>query len=82
MLVSLFSGVLLYPGLAVVGEAGSDDTKVYWLQLFMLFHLPLTISLSLVLGGLSVYVSRLPLVSLRCCQSSCSTVFLTVADVM
>ena len=40
----------MYPGLAVVGELGSDDAKVYWLLLLMVLRWPLW--LSLVLAGL------------------------------
>jgi hypothetical protein len=31
------------PGLAVVGELGSDDAEVYQLLLLMVLHLPLAI---------------------------------------
>ena len=36
----LISGVLLYSGLAVVGELGSDDAHMFWLLLLMVLHLP------------------------------------------
>jgi len=50
-----------YPGLAVVGELGSDDAKWPWLLLLKFLYLPLTIWLSLVLAGLAVSDSGLPL---------------------
>jgi hypothetical protein len=43
-----FSGVLVYSGLAVVGELGSADAHIFWLLLLMLFCLPFTIWISLV----------------------------------
>jgi hypothetical protein len=36
---SLFSGLLGYPGLAVVKELSSDDAKLYWLLLLMVLYL-------------------------------------------
>ena len=45
---SCFSGVLGYPGLAVVGELGSDDAHVFWLLLLMVLCLSLAIWISLV----------------------------------
>ena len=40
--------MLLYSGLALVGEQGSDDAHVFWLLLLMVLYLPFTIWLSLV----------------------------------
>jgi hypothetical protein len=40
---SCFSGVLWYPGLAVVGELGSDDAKYPSFLLLRFLHLPLAI---------------------------------------
>jgi hypothetical protein len=50
---SCFSGVLEYPGLAVVGELNSDDAKEPWFLLLKFLSLPLTIWLSLVVAGLA-----------------------------
>ena len=49
---SCFSGVLVYPGLAVVGGLGSDDAMWPWFLLLKFF--PLAIQFSLVLAGLAV----------------------------
>ena len=46
--------MLGYPGLALVGELGSDDAILLWLLLIMFLHLPFAIWLSLVLAGLGV----------------------------
>ena len=51
---SCFSGVLGYPGLAVVEELGSDGAMLPWFLLVMFLHLPFSIHLSLVLVGLAV----------------------------
>ena len=48
---SCFSGVLGYPGLAVVGELGSDGAMLPWFLLVMFLHLPFAIWLSVVLAG-------------------------------
>jgi hypothetical protein len=48
---SCFSGVLRYPGLAVVGELGSDDAK--WPYFLLFLYLPFTIWLFVVLAGLA-----------------------------
>lgn len=69
-----------YPELAFLGELGSDDDKVYWLLLFMVFYLPLTIWLSLVLTVLGLSVWSLSLVSLGCCRSPGRSVALALAD--
>ena len=61
--------MLMYPGLAVVGELCSDDVHVYWLLLLMIIHLPLAIWLSVVLVDLCVSVWSLPPVSLGCLWS-------------
>jgi hypothetical protein len=45
--------VLLYSGLAVVGELGSVHAHVYWLLLLMELCLPFAIWISLVFIGLS-----------------------------
>ena len=52
--ISCFSGVLGYPGLAVVGELGSDGATLPWFLLVMLLPLPFAIWVSLVLPGLAV----------------------------
>ena len=41
--VPYFSGVLWYPGLAVVGVMGSDDIQCSWFLLVRFLHLPFTI---------------------------------------
>ena len=41
---SCFSGVLGYPGLAVVQELGSGGADLYWLLPFLFLYLPLVIS--------------------------------------
>jgi hypothetical protein len=51
---SCLKGVLVYPGLAVVGEMGSDVAKSKWFLLLMFLSLPLTICLSLVVSALPV----------------------------
>ena len=51
---SCFSGLLGYPGLAVVGELGSDGTMLPWFLLVVFLHLPFVIWLSLVLAGVAV----------------------------
>ena len=40
---SCFSVVMVYPGLAMMGELGSDDAKQPWFLLLMFLHLPLAI---------------------------------------
>ena len=72
----------MYPGLAVVGELGSDDAKVYWLLLLMVLHLPLTIWLSLVFAGPGISIWSLLLLSLDCFRSPGRPVALTVADLL
>jgi hypothetical protein len=62
-----FSGVLGYPGIAVVGELGSNDAKYLWFLLLMFLLLPLTIWISLVLSGLAISGCRLTL--LQACVS-------------
>jgi hypothetical protein len=49
-----FPGVLWYPGLAVVKELGSDDTKYPRFVLLIFLPFPLAIWLYLVLGDLAV----------------------------
>jgi hypothetical protein len=49
-----FSGVLGYPGLAMVGVLGSDDAEWSWFLLVRILHLPFAIWLSLVLDVLAV----------------------------
>ena len=44
---------LVYSGLAVVGELGSDDAHIFWLLLLMVLLLPFTIWISLVFVDLS-----------------------------
>jgi hypothetical protein len=48
MVDSRFSCVLVYSGLAVVGELASDDAHIFWLLLLMVLHLCLAIWISLV----------------------------------
>ena len=50
---SCFSGVLGYPGLAIVGELGSDAAIMPWFLLVMFLPLPLAIWFSLVLLSLA-----------------------------
>jgi hypothetical protein len=57
----------VYLGLAVVGEPGSDDAKVYWLLLLMILYLPLAIWFPLVLASLGVSVWFLHFMSLGLC---------------
>ena len=52
--ISCFSGVLGYPGLAVVGQLGSNGAMLPWFLLAMLLCLPFAIWLSLVLAGVAV----------------------------
>jgi hypothetical protein len=40
---SCFSGVMVYTGLAMVRELGSDDAKQSWFLFLMFLHLPLDI---------------------------------------
>jgi hypothetical protein len=40
---SCFSGVLVYPGLDVVGILGSDDAEWSWFLLVRFLHLPFII---------------------------------------
>ena len=61
-------------------ELCSYDANVYWLLLLMVFHLPLTIWLSLVLCGLSVFDWCLPLLSLSYWQSPGRPVVLALAN--
>ena len=49
-----FSGVWGYPGLAVVGELGSDDVNLSLFLLLCFLYLHLSIWLSLVLVGLAL----------------------------
>jgi hypothetical protein len=49
---SYFSGMLGYPGFAVVGKLGSESANWPWTVLCMFLSLPLTIWLSLFLPGL------------------------------
>ena len=44
--------MLVYLGLAVLGELGSDDAHVFWLLLLMVLCLPLAIWISLVIVDL------------------------------
>ena len=48
----LISGVLLYSGLAMVEELGSDNVHIYWFLLLMILCLPLTFWISLVFVSL------------------------------
>ena len=51
---SCFSGVLRYPGHAVVGEFDLDGAMLPWFLLVIFLHLPFAIWLSLVLAALAV----------------------------
>ena len=82
---SCFSGVLRYPGLAVVGELGSDDSMILWFLLVMFLHLPFAMWLSLVLAGvavsdcgLSVLLGDLFSLCTSVCRYSCETHSLVV----
>jgi hypothetical protein len=58
--------VLVYSGLAVVGELGSDEAYIFWLLLLMVWCLPFTIWISLVfvdLGGYMESASSVPVSS-------------------
>ena len=66
----------------MVGEVGSDCSKVYWLLLLMVSCLTLTILLFLVLAGLDVSVWRLPPVPFGCCRSPGRLMALAVADLL
>ena len=46
---SCFSGMLGYPGLAVVCVLGSDDAQCFWFLLVRFLRLPFAIWISLVL---------------------------------
>jgi hypothetical protein len=48
--------VLVYSGLSVVVELGSDDAHVFWLLLFIVLHLPFAIWVFLVFFGLGDYM--------------------------
>ena len=72
--------MLVYSGLAVVGELGSDDVHVYWLLLLMVLCLSLDLWLFLVFAGLGDSVWSLPLLSLGCFRSPGRPVALAVAD--
>ena len=48
-----FCGVLGNPGLAVVGELGSDDAHVIWILLCMVLCLPFDIWISVVFVDLN-----------------------------
>ena len=72
--------MLVYSGLAVVGEMGSDDVHVYWFLLFIIFHFPLAIGISLVFLGLGDSVWSLPLLSLGCFRFPVRLATLAVTD--
>ena len=38
--ISCFSGVMVYPGLAMVQELGSEDAKLSWFLLLLFLFLP------------------------------------------
>jgi hypothetical protein len=48
--------VIVYSGLALVGEMGSDDSHVFWILLLMVLCLPLGIWISLVFFHLGDYM--------------------------
>ena len=72
--------MLLYSGLAVVGELASDDAHLYCLLLLIRLHLPFAIWISLVFVGLGDSVWSLPLLFLGCSRSPCRHVALAVRD--
>ena len=41
--ISCFSGVMVYPGLAMVGKFVSDEAKSPWFLLLLFLHLPPTL---------------------------------------
>ena len=45
--------MLVYSGLVMVGDLGSDDAHILWLLLLMVLHLPFPIWISLVFVCLS-----------------------------
>jgi hypothetical protein len=73
-----FLGLLVYSGLAVVGELGSDDAHLYRLLLLMV----LSFWLSPVFVGLGDSVWCLPLLSLSCFRYSGTTEALVVANLL
>ena len=44
--------MLVYSGLAVLGELCSDDSHIFWLLLLMVLYLPFNIWINLVFVGL------------------------------
>lgn len=46
----------MYSGLAVAGEVGYDDAKVYRILFLLVLHLPHAIWLSLLFAGLGVFL--------------------------
>jgi hypothetical protein len=52
--MSCFSGVMVYPGLAMVGEFGYDDAKYPWFLLVQFLCLPPAIQLSQLLAALNI----------------------------
>lgn len=79
---SWFLGVLVYPGLVVVEELGSDGVRVYWLLLLMVLHLPADIWLILVLTGLDVSLWSLVPLSLCFCSSLGRPMSMALADLL
>lgn len=69
----------MYLWIFVVGLLVSDDVKLIWLLLLMVFSLLLSICLSLLFTGLAVYVWRLPFLSLVCLRSPGKPVGLALA---
>ena len=65
---SWFSGVLVYSGLAVVGEHSSDDVHVHWLLFHIVLHL------------IRVTVWSLPLLLLGCFKSPGRPEALAISD--
>jgi hypothetical protein len=59
--------MLVYSGLVVVGELGSDDDNEFWLLLLMILLLPFAIWIYLVFVGMGDW--SLPLLSLGCFTS-------------
>ena len=74
--------MFVYLGLALLGELGSADTKVYWLLLLVQLCLLLAIWLSLVLTVLGVTVWSLPVMSFGCFSSPGRPVALALTDLL
>ena len=71
--------MLVYSGLAVVGELGSNDAHVFWHLLLMVLYLPFAIWMSLVFVGLDDCLESASFVP-GCFRSPNRPVDLDVAD--